>query len=111
MAHYRKALAGTDALNTAIFFVEAVAGFKPAGSACSWTAGTVSPTRFGRVVLVGTHDPLPRNEYRSKADSESNTCQEVIGVVVEPHAGPHVQLQVGSDEIDRSCDGVVPGSG
>jgi hypothetical protein len=48
MAHYRKALAGADALNTAIFFVEAVAGFKPAGSACSWTAGTVSPTRFGR---------------------------------------------------------------
>ncbi len=55
--------------------------------------------------------PVPRIKNRSVAGGETNARQEVIGVMVEPDAGSHIQLQVRSNEIDRSCDGVVPGSG
>jgi hypothetical protein len=36
------------------------------------------------------------------AGSEPNARQKVIGVMVESDAGPHIQLQVRSNEIDRS---------
>jgi hypothetical protein len=55
--------------------------------------------------------PVPGIENRSVAGSEPNARQEVIGVMVESDTGPHIKLQVRSNEIDRSSDGVVPGSG
>jgi hypothetical protein len=53
----------------------------------------------------------PRIHNRSVAGGETNAHQEIIGVMVESNAGSHIQLQIRSNEIDRSSDGVLPGSG